>query len=253
MTWTYKFVNHYTFCKEIVEITFSNIDRFLHTNEGNLIFHDERMYQLAVISSLAISIKILDSTRDLDLNNILVYLSNGLFKVQDIISMEKKILSSLSWQIIPSTSYSFIYLFIDLLQRKYNNSITMNEQFKQDALLQAEIAVSEINFVGIRPSAIATASLLNSIQSNDLFTRAQHMFLELFYYCDDDFDSLNETLYHVRIKLVGLLRNHYDPKEQEQIHQRIYHYNDNNTTIDQQQQQKQTKNEDERITTVLCD
>ena len=165
---------------------------------------------------------------------------------------EKK-LSSLSWQIMPSTSYSFIYLFIDLLQRKYNNSITMNEQFKQDALLQAEIAVSEINFVGIRPSAIATASLLNYIQSNDLFTRAQHTFLELFYYYDDDFDSLNETLYRVRIKLVGLLRNHYDPKEQEQIHQRIYHYNDNNTTIDQQQQQKQTKNEDERITTVLCD
>ena len=179
LKWSFKLIDFNQFSKEIVAVTFSNLDRFLLTKHGHLVINDKTLFLLAAFGSLSIAIKMLASRKPyLGFSD---NLSNGLFPSQDIVQMENIIMNALQWNLNPPTVFSFIELFVELLHRKYK--INNKNNFKDYLFVQAEKVLSDTRILNIRPSIIAAALILSSIKSTEHLLRAQKSFSDFpFFY-----------------------------------------------------------------------
>ena len=224
--WMFKFSSRCSLSKEVVNSAVSNLDRFINTDRGCYVLNDDRLFQLATLSSLSISTKMIEG---MNLNlNYLVDLSNNLYSIQDIIRMENMILISLKWKVNPPTSIIFIEYFMELLYLQYctNNDInvsTIKEEKENNlklSIIQAEAAVHNLNFCKIQPSLIAIACILNSIQSYHCNNYdncsiviankdvAKQMYLEILVNNFDATTSHYKDLSFVRNNLVQEFRNY---------------------------------------------
>lgn len=163
--WLYNVIDHFNYSREIVCITMNYLDRYAsicsqqHKDHGaNRMTY--KLYQLIAVSSLNIVLKIHESKYNhLPL---LIELSRNFFTHQHILAMEMSILKGLSWKLSPPTPLSFMYHLIKLLPKEdfFQGNI---DALKGSAQFLIELSACDYFFVCVKPSSIAYASLLISI------------------------------------------------------------------------------------------
>jgi len=153
--WYYEVVDLFEISREVVSISLNLLDRFLAK-----VSCEKAQFQLAAIATLNIAIK-LQETRPLKLATFMK-LSRGCFTVENIIDCEFLILQTLSWHVHPPTSLSFARIFLKLLPSSIP-LLTKNNMLEYSEFM-LEVAVCEYSLVASRPSVLAFAAILNSIQ-----------------------------------------------------------------------------------------
>ena len=172
--WCYQVTDFCKFKRETVAIAMSYLDRFLSTTRprAHKALHDRKEYQLAAMTSLYIAIKLFEPVAmDAEL---LSTISHGCYTESDIVDMEQEILTALSWRVNGPTAHDFLSHIISLLPssaHKYDDTVAMT--LLDFSRFQVEIAVCDYDLALQKPSVVALASILNSVESIDekLFSR----------------------------------------------------------------------------------
>eukprot|EP00957_Ditylum_brightwellii_P072920 5541312-Ditylum_brightwellii.AAC.1 len=178
--------------QESLSITLSYLDYFLMTSAGITSLYDIKTFRLAATTLLYIAIKVFEP-KIID-PEFVAMLSHGTYSENDVTKMEMIILYVLDWRIQPPTAMTFTRHFLDLV----------------------ELTVSDYNFVEVKKSVIATASILNTLdmaESNPLpdsflcsliLTPRQHGSISLF----------GNGMREVRDRLLSTVSNHPTFKDQ---------------------------------------
>jgi hypothetical protein len=163
--WSYQVVDFCKFSRESVEISMSYLDRYLLTPAGTRALLDRSVFQLAAMTSLYTAVKI-HEPEAMD-PKLVSSLSRGAYIPQQVEQMEAVLLAALQWRLNPPTALSFVRQFFNLIP--FNALDEETRKMAYDVTkYQTELAVSEYDFVAIKPSVIAYCSLMNSLQSLDL-------------------------------------------------------------------------------------
>jgi hypothetical protein len=153
------------FCKykrETVAVAMNCLDRFMASSVGQQILLDRNLYQLACMTALYSSVKIHEQEA---MDPILISsLSRGVHSPKAVEEMEAKMLEAIQWRVNPPTAMSFVRCMMDLVP---SNTVgaAEREMVTEIAKFQVELTLNEYNFATFRASAIAFASLLNSLES----------------------------------------------------------------------------------------
>lgn len=175
--WLYNIVDHFCYKREIVSITLNLFDRYLYICSQHSTPVTSKLVQLIAVSALHITLKVDDSK--LDHLPILLELSRNIFSAQHVTAMEKSILHKLSWKISPPTPSIFLQHFLKLMP--VDADIIDIHTLYESAQFFVELSVCDYYFVGIKPSSIALASLLNAIeriQAKPLAMRTKTLLLD---------------------------------------------------------------------------
>mmetsp|Transcript_15437 Transcript_15437/g.29113 ORF Transcript_15437/g.29113 Transcript_15437/m.29113 type:complete len:326 (-) Transcript_15437:168-1145(-) len=166
--WLYNVIDHFNYSREIVCITMNYLDRYAsmcsqeepQRNGHGANRMTYKLYQLIAVSSLNIVLKMHESKYNhLPL---LIELSRNFFTHQHIIVMEMSILKGLSWKLSPPTPLSFMHHLIKLFPKE--DLIQGNiDALKGSAQFLIELSSCDYFFVCVKPSSIAYASLLVSM------------------------------------------------------------------------------------------
>ena len=197
--WCYQVLDYFNASEETVSIAMSYIDRFISSNQGRFVLDNQNWFQLAVMTSLQLAMKVHESNR---LNaDALSQLSRGLFSAEDIILMEREFLSALSWRLCPATPYVFLDFFLDVLPPSM--PITTRSSLLKISKKQIYLACPYFSFSLEKPSVVAFASLLNSMEEISCTSKDE----KAFRCCADliGFKCSSESYYDLRKKLYGLL------------------------------------------------
>ena len=151
-------VDHFDLNREVVSTAMSHLDRFLGGYNGTV---DKNLFQLLAMTCLYLSIKLNEykhllipgSKSSMDT---ILQLSRGFFTLKEMEQMEYEVLQRLQWHVHPPTAQLFVKHFIFFL------SIDENE-LHDLAQFMIELSVMDYFFVSYRPSEIAMAALLNSM------------------------------------------------------------------------------------------
>jgi len=160
--WAYKILG---FCKaspDTCSAVMSNLDRFLSTERGIFALKDRRWFQLAVMCSLHLAIKIHDSER-LEMSAIL-QLGRGSFTADEVVLMEEEILYALDWRVCPPTPYAYLEVLIELVPETPTKQILFNNARKQ-----IHKSVPHYRFSTASQSLLAIAAMLNAIDDLRVF------------------------------------------------------------------------------------
>jgi len=162
--WCFQVSDFCQFSFETVGIGMSYFDRFLCTSVGKHLLHDRKRFQLAAMCTLYTAIKLFEP-RQMGID-LMSELSRGCYSETEIADMEKIILDGLKWRMNPPTPERFVRESIRLL-----HSLTIEADTITAILdicqLQISLSVKESDFVGSKPSTIAIASILNSVEMID--------------------------------------------------------------------------------------
>jgi hypothetical protein len=161
--WCYQVVDFCKFRRETVGIGMSYLDRYLCTPKGRDALCNRKEYQLAAMTALYIAIKIHEP---LEMEtSLLADLSRGCYTEMEFVGMEQTMLQTLRWRVNGPTPLGFVQYFIALLPETVHPAV--GEIIMDYARYQTELAVSEHTFVGIKPSEIALAAVLNGLEGID--------------------------------------------------------------------------------------
>jgi len=158
--WCYQVLDYCNAGEETGSVAISYVDRFLSTKQGSFVLNDKKWFQLTVMCSLQLAIKVQEPSR-LE-SDTLSDLSRGMFSVEDITMMEKALLSALSWRLCPATPYVFLDLFLELLPTSISNSTKLS--LLKLSKRQIYLASPNFSFSLQKASAVAFASFLNSME-----------------------------------------------------------------------------------------
>lgn len=159
--WCFQVSDFCKFSYETVGIGMSYLDRLLCTPQGQYLLNDRKSFQLAAMCTLYISIKMFEP-RHMGID-LMAELSRGCYSETEIANMEKMILDALKWRMNPPTPERFVREFLRLLESSTIQSDTVTA-ISDICQLQISLAVKEWDFVGSKPSMIAIASILNSME-----------------------------------------------------------------------------------------
>jgi len=158
--WCHQVLDYCNASEETASVALSYADRFVSSKQGSFVLNDKKWFQLAVMCSLQLAIKVQESSR-LE-SHTLSELSRGMFSVEDITLMEKALLSGLSWRLCPATPYVFLELFLDLLPPSISSCTIVS--LMKISKRQIHMASSHFSFSLQKSSAVAFAALLNSME-----------------------------------------------------------------------------------------
>lgn len=166
--WAYQVVDHFDLNREVVSTAMSHLDRYLGTYEGIV---DKNLFQLLAMTCLYLSIKLNEykhllipgSKSSMDT---ILQLSRGFFTLEEMEKMEYEVLQRLQWFVHPPTSQIFMKHFLFFL------SVEENE-LHDLAQFMIELSVMDYFFVSYRPSEIALAALLNSMDKLEIHTNTR--------------------------------------------------------------------------------
>ena len=206
--WCYQVTDFLQFKRETVAISMSYLDRFLSTPHprarGSL--HDRKEYQLAAMTSLYIAIKLFEPMV-ID-TQLLSTISRGCYTELDIVNMEQEILTALSWRVNGPTAHDFLSHMISLLfssAQKYDDTAAMRT-ILDISKFHVEIAVCDYDIALQKPSAVALASIFNSIEDIDenfFSSRSMYDFVECIANASK-LDTFSEEVNAVRARLLEL-------------------------------------------------
>jgi len=161
--WLYDIVDHFGYSREIVYTTLNIFDRYLFIYSHNSKPVTSKLVQLIAVSALNLTLKVQNSK--LDHLPILLELSQNSFSAEHVTATERSILHNLSWKISPPTPFAFLQHFLKLMPKDDNVTGLLLTTLESSAQFLVELSVCDYYFVGIRPSSIALASLLSTIDS----------------------------------------------------------------------------------------
>lgn len=162
VTWSYQVVDFCKFSRESVEISLSYLDRFLLTPPGLAALQDRSVFQLAAMASLYTAVKI-HEPEAMD-PKLVSQLSRGTYSPEDVEEMERVILQALQWRVNPPTALSFVREFYNLIPAEAMSETARSISY-DITKFQTELAVSESDFVWVKPSVTAYCSLMISLES----------------------------------------------------------------------------------------
>ena len=165
VVWSYQVVDFCKFTRESVEIAMSYFDRYLLTPSGIRALEDRTVFQLAAMASLYTAVKI-HEPEAMD-PKLVSALSRGAYLPQDIEQMEFSILQALQWRVNPPTALSFAREFLKLIPAEAMSEATRIIAYDVTKF-QTELAVSESDFVSLKPSVVAYCSFMNALESLEL-------------------------------------------------------------------------------------
>jgi hypothetical protein len=152
-------VDHFDLNREVVSTAMSHLDRFLGVYHGTV---DKNLFQLLAMTCLYLSIKLNEykhllipgSKSSMDT---ILQLSRGFFTLKEMEKMEYEVLQRLQWHVHPPTAQLFVKHFLFFL--------SVEEHELHDlAQFMIELSVMDYFFVSYKPSEIAMAALLNSME-----------------------------------------------------------------------------------------
>lgn len=176
--WCYNIIDYIQFRRETVGIAMSYLDRFLCTGctRAEQVLNCRKQYQLASMTTLFMAIKINEPIM-IDMN-ILTDLSKGLYTHDDFKQMEMDILFALNWRVNGPTAQAFMVHILALLKEQISTVSSATrlsldlQKILEPAIYQIELSVGEYGFVTQKPSVVATASILNSLEQFPLLKRS---------------------------------------------------------------------------------
>jgi hypothetical protein len=163
--WCYQIVDFCKFKRETVAISMSCLDRFLCSPGGREAFVDRSTFQLAAMTTLYTAIKVHEP--EAMEPSLVASLSRGAFCKEQVEAMEITVLKAIQWSVNPPTAMSFILGFLDLIP-EHLISEEAREAVLDLAKFQAELAVSDCDFIAVNASSIALASLINAFESMNM-------------------------------------------------------------------------------------
>lgn len=214
--WSYNVVDSFHLSRECVAVSMSIFDHYFaqyhetddddKTENNNNI--DAEAVLLVSCATLAIAIKLIEV--DVLSLGALSRFSRNKYTSNEILDMEWKVVLSLDFHLNPPTTISFAIHFLLLLPTEINEG-DRKELFESTRFV-VELSVADSFFVACKPSIIAAAAIIMTLQEPSTLSRSTLFTLREIHYCEtildqigiDDEDSrLQKT--HDRLKL--LLRN----------------------------------------------
>ena len=158
--WSYRVVDYFRIDREVVSVSLSYLDRFLCTCSC-----DRSMFKLAATTTLYMAVKVFHPSKLEDLG-VLSDLSRGEFDMKDVSDMEQHILRALSWRLHPPTAVAMASLTLEYVLSDGSLDLSDDDvnEIKDTASFFAELAVCDYFFTTLRPSTVALASILNSLE-----------------------------------------------------------------------------------------
>lgn len=192
------------------------IDRFLSQPSitTHLYLNNRKQYQLLAMGCLYIAIKAHEPVAFA--SDMFASMSNGLYTISDIEDMEKIILHGLQWRTNAPTSVQMAYHILSLVfthLRKQHTDDTRNSieettwcYLLDETRYQVEYALRDYAFsVFERPSTIALAAILNSLDQVDRHERST-VLRTLLLVMDENFAS-SKRVYNVKKRLTRFVEN----------------------------------------------
>jgi Cyclin, N-terminal domain/Cyclin, C-terminal domain len=158
--WSFRVVDYFRIDREVVAVSLSMLDRFL------AICHcDRSTFKLAATTTLHLAVKILHPCKLGELG-VLSDLSRGEFDMQDVAAMERHVLESLEWKLHPPTPIAISTILLDHIFSQHSlrlNTTDMDDLYDISSFF-TELALCDYHFVGVTPSVIALASMVNALE-----------------------------------------------------------------------------------------
>ena len=203
--WCYQVVDFCKFRRETVGIGMSYLDRYLCTTKGRQALCNRKEYQLSAMTALYIAIK-MHEPLEME-TSLLADLSRGCYTEMEFVAMEETMLQALKWRVNGPTPLGFVQHFMALIPHSVHPSVS--NAIMDYARYQTELAVSEHAFVSLRPSEIALAAVLNSVEGMDtnlLPLKIQGKFIRnIERFSDMRVDDVEIIQSNLSLLLVGLL------------------------------------------------
>ena len=152
--WSFHLVDHFSLEREIVEVAFSYLDRFVDRCLTN-----DAAFKLACMTCLYIASKNI-GPKYIPLKS-LSELSEGEFEIQHFIDMEMCVLRTLNWRVQPPTTRAFIELFLAFLP---SNKVATKQALSRRATFYSELSLFDYNCALETQSLLALSSILNAIE-----------------------------------------------------------------------------------------
>ena len=179
--WSSQVVDFFKFgSRESVHMASAYLDRFLSSSDeaAQRALMNRKEYQLFSMTALYLAIKI-QETIEVDLS-IMEKLSRGDYTAKDFRRAEVQLIRALRWRLNDPTPTEFVRRFVSLLPANVdsipssssaspeeNQEHAMSDEYMimDFARFQTEISVTDYSFVATKPSLIATASVLNAVDT----------------------------------------------------------------------------------------
>ena len=166
-TWSYDIVDACSIDREVACIAISYTDRFLSTNLplANECLTSRRTYQLVFITCLIIALKC-RAGMTVDSDFVADVICQGMYEEEEIVEMEKQVLSGLEWRLNGPSVQEFVSGLIELLPRDVvaNDENDTVGRLKTMANIQAELILLDYEMGRYKSSVIAYAAVLSSLQ-----------------------------------------------------------------------------------------
>lgn len=161
-SWCYQVVDFCKFQRETVSIAINYLDRFMSSSSSSVARNDRKVFQLLAMTCLYTAVKI-HEPEAMD-PKLVSTLSRGTYTPQEVEVMEAKLLGAIEWRMNPPTALSFVRHFLDLMPADFLTT-AQRETAYELSKFQTELAVSEYDFLMVRPSVIGYSALVNALES----------------------------------------------------------------------------------------
>lgn len=173
--WAYQLVDHFDFPRHIVSNATNLLDRYLaqhfHATQNGVPRIHKKQFQLVTMCCLYVAMKINGSSRIPV--SYMVQLSRGTVGEEELVAMETELLSSLSWRVMPPTAFDFLQHYLHLIQPAAAMCVDAPKvksprvkALEDLSSFLVELSVLDYYFVNFRPSTVAVAALLNSMDED---------------------------------------------------------------------------------------
>ena len=163
--WCYDIIDKCQLDREIVAIAMNLVDRFFSKPNSTTIMQFlqvRELYQLLVVTALYMSIKVHES--EVLGSDFFADISKGLYSVKQIEDTELMILKQLEYRLCSPTSIQMANHILSLFLPYVNLSQSTWNCILQEVEYQNECTVFDYYFSTQRPSTVAVASIINSLE-----------------------------------------------------------------------------------------
>lgn len=217
--WSFRVVDYFRIDREVVVVSLSLLDRFLAICQC-----DRSTFKLAATTTLYLAVKLLHPCKLGELG-ILSDLSRGEFNMNDVALMEKHILDSLKWKLHPPTPIAFATLLLDFFycSQNINMSPTDVDDLYDISSFFTELAVCDFYFVGLTPSMVAVASIVNALEGmfgpdNKITSCILKTATKMNMYKQENLSRISHRLWELYERSEECaLHNNLDPMEEEKL------------------------------------
>lgn len=151
--WFYRLIDHCDIERCVVSIAFSYFDRYLPHHESMT----ETLLQLVAMTSIYLAVK-LHSTRKISVQS-LARLSQGNFRVDQILKMEISIIKTLHWHLNPPTPFMYLAVASPLIQDS-TEDVNESADVQNLASYLMELSVCDQYFADKKGPSVACAAIV---------------------------------------------------------------------------------------------